>query len=193
MTKKTFRALALGALATSLVLTGCASGGTSTGETVSPAASEQTSVQRNAADEMFATMMIPHHEQAIAMSDIVLAKPDVAPEVLDLAQRIKDAQGPEIEQLQTWLEEWDVRSEDGMGHMDGMMSEDDMAALESAAGAEASRLFLQQMIAHHEGAVAMAETEVEQGSHPDVVAMAQAIIDAQQAEIAEMQQLLTEL
>ena len=153
----------------------------------------------NDQDVMFAQMMIPHHEQAIEMSDVVLAKDGVDPEVTDLANRIKDAQGPEIEQLTTWLEEWGSPMEEsggmdheamGHGSMDGMMSEEDMQALDAAQGAEAGQLFLEQMIVHHEGAVEMAQTQVDEGENADAVAMAQEIVETQQAEISTMEDLL---
>ncbi|MGC5076166.1 DUF305 domain-containing protein [Agrococcus sp. DT81.2] len=184
------RALGFSALALTLVITGCSAGGTPTGS------SQAAGTEANAADQMFVTMMIPHHEQAIEMSDVVLAKGDVDPRVLELAQRIKEAQTPEIEQMQAWLDDWGMGHGGmggGMGHGDGMMSDTDMQALEDASGVDASRLYLQQMIEHHEGAVDMAEAEVDGGQHPDVVALAQQMADAQTAEIAEMEQLLTEL
>jgi uncharacterized protein (DUF305 family) len=68
-----------------------------------------------------------------------------------------------------------------------------MAALADAEGEQAGRLFLQQMIAHHQGAVTMAETEVAHGADVEAIRLAQAIIDAQRAEIAEMNELLQEL
>ncbi len=74
-----------------------------------------------------------------------------------------------------------------------MMSEEDMAALESAEGREASRLFLEQMIEHHQGAIEMAEAEIEGGQNPDAVALAEKIASDQQAEIETMQELLTTL
>ncbi len=195
-TKQFHRALAAGALTLSLALTGCAASTTTPmpGMSGMPGASSASS-EANAADQMFLMMMIPHHEQAIEMSDVVLAKDDVDPRVLDLAQRIKDAQGPEIEQMEGWLDDWGMGhgGMGGMEHGDGMMSEDDMQALEDASGADASRLYLEQMIEHHEGAVEMAEDAVEDGQHPDVIALAQQMADAQTAEIAEMEQLLTEL
>ena len=80
-----------------------------------------------------------------------------------------------------------------MDHGGGMMSGDDMAALEAATGAEASRLFLEQMTMHHEGAITMAQDEVDNGQNPDAIAMAQTIIDTQTAEIATMQELLAQL
>ena len=80
----------------------------------------------------------------------------------------------------------------GMGHGDGMMSDGDMAALEAADGAEAARLFLEQMIVHHEGAIEMAQTELDQGANEEVIALAQAILDTQTTEIATMENLLTQ-
>lgn len=79
------------------------------------------------------------------------------------------------------------------GSMDGMMTEEDMAALDAATGTEASRLFLEQMIVHHEGAVEMAQIEVDSGTNPDAVAMAQAIIDTQNIEIETMREILQSL
>ena len=56
---------------------------------------------------MFAQMMIPHHAQAVEMSDMMLKKQDIPAEVTALATRIKAAQGPEIEKMTGWLEGWD--------------------------------------------------------------------------------------
>lgn len=84
----------------------------------------------------------------------------------------------------------------GMHHdsgMRGMMSEEDMATLEDAGGTEAGRLYLQQMTADHEGAIEMARDEVGAGENPQALALAQQVIEAQEAEIQEMQQLLQEL
>ena len=124
------------------------------------------------------------------------------PRVIDLADRIEAAQGPEIETMTGWLEEGgEPLSEEDMGGMDhgsgGMdmegMSEEDMTALDSSSGAEFDRMFLEMMIPHHQGAVDMAETEIADGSNPDAVDMAREIVESQTAEIEEMQTLLTEL
>ena len=80
----------------------------------------------------------------------------------------------------------------GMG-MSGMMSAEDMTALQNAQGLDASRLFLTQMIAHHEGAIAMAQTEIDSGRYRDAVAMARTIADTQQQEITTMQNILASL
>lgn len=159
--------------------------------------------ENNDADVMFAQMMIPHHAQAIEMSDLVLAKDGVDQQVLDLAQQIKDAQGPEIERMTGWLQGWGAEVPDtsmgsmggmGMGGMDGgMMSEEDMQALTDAEGPTASRLFLEQMVKHHTSAIAMAQTELSEGQNPEALELAQTIVDTQQEEITTMQELLATL
>ncbi|WP_370446242.1 DUF305 domain-containing protein [Cryobacterium sp. Y57] len=147
----------------------------------------------------FAQMMIPHHEQAVQMSDDLLAKDGLDHSVVDLATEIKAAQKPEITQLKDWLTAWgeDENSMSDMSGMDGssagMMSDDDMMALQHASGADASSLFLKQMTAHHEGAVAMAQLEIDNGENADARAMAANIVKTQSAEIAVMAELLAAL
>jgi uncharacterized protein (DUF305 family) len=161
----------------------------------------------NDADVLFAQGMIPHHQQAIEMSDMLLAKQGIDPGVVSLANQIKVAQGPEIQQMQGWLADWGVATTTApgggmpgmpghdMGDMggEGMMSEQDMAALRDAQGAEASKLFLTQMIEHHRGAITMAQTEVDKGQFSPAVEMARSIITSQQKEIDTMQQMLSSL
>jgi uncharacterized protein (DUF305 family) len=174
-----------------LTLAGCASSGGG-GMDNMPGMDSSTSDQAdvNNADIMFTTMMIPHHEQAVEMSDMLLAKDGIAPDVIAIAEQIKAAQGPEIELMESWLDDWGTGM-DGMGDMgDGMMSDTDMEALEGATGDDASRLFLRQMIEHHEGAIDMAQSEVDSGANPDVLALAQQIIDTQTTEIATMKGIL---
>ncbi|MFC7876175.1 DUF305 domain-containing protein [Isoptericola sp. NPDC057391] len=173
--------------------------------TMSSPTAEQSpaeSAQFNDADVEFAQMMIPHHQQAVEMSDLIAGKSGIDPRILDLAAQIKEAQAPEIEQLTAWLEQWgapvpesgSMGSMDSMDHgsMGGMMSAEDMQALEDARGSEAGRLFLSQMISHHQGAVAMAQTEIDEGENPDAIAMAKDIVETQQAEISTMNDLLAQ-
>lgn len=168
-----------------------------TASSESATSTSEVSSQHSEADVMFAQMMLPHHEQAIEMSDIILAKDGVPAEVTTLAEEIKAAQGPEIAQLTEWLEQWGEpmmpegdHGDHDMSQMEGMLSEEDLQELSDAPGPEAADLFLEQMIAHHEGAVAMAEDEVEDGSYQPAIDMARTIIETQQAEIDEMQGLL---
>src|ERR1700716_1838144 len=122
----------------------------------SPAATTTSAAQaHNQADVTFAQNMIPHHQQAIQMSDTILGKQNIDPRVMQLATQIKAAQGPEIQQMQTWLNQWGqptMSMTPGMGGTHGtpgMMSEQDMSALQSAQGVDAGKLFLTQMIQHH--------------------------------------------
>ena len=217
------KTLTVAALAASLGLAGCADGsGTSgsasasaqAGETgghasSSPAATPapDASADHNDADVVFAQMMIPHHAQAVEMSDIILSKPDVPADVAALAATIKAAQAPEIETMTGWLDAWNQPTEPADGHsghgkdghgtdghgMSGMVDEEGLDQLKAAPGVEASRLFLEQMIGHHEGAVDMAKQELSAGKHAGAIQLARDIITAQEAEIAEMKQLLTTL
>jgi uncharacterized protein (DUF305 family) len=156
-----------------------------------------SAVVLNEADVEFAQGMIAHHEQAIEMAEIAL-DPNIgaSPEVVDLATRIQAAQDPEVELMTRWLEAagepvtMDLSDGHDMSSMEGMMSADQMDALAAATGAEFDRMWLEMMIAHHEGAISQSETVKASGSNADVSALADEIIVAQQAEIAEMRALL---
>ena len=162
----------------------------------SPAASSSsTSAQFNDADVTFAQMMIPHHQQAVEMSAVILSKDGVDPQVTKLAEQIKQAQQPEIDTMTSWLTAWGKPADGGMGGMDhggdtGMMSGEQMQQLRDADAATGQRLFLEGMIAHHQGAVAMAEDEIANGTNPDAIALAESIVKAQNAEITTMEELL---
>ena len=197
--------LAAGATAALTALAGCADNrtagmdhGSSSSASAAPStpgpsgSSTPAAGPYNEDDVMFATMMIAHHNQAIEMSDILLAKEGVDAEVAALAQRIKAAQAPEVAQMTGWLTGWG--EDPGAGSMqhggdDGMMSEAEMGALKEATGAEATQLFLDGMIKHHTGAIAMARTELEKGTNPDAKKLAHAIRDTQEPEIDEMRRL----
>jgi uncharacterized protein (DUF305 family) len=164
---------------------------------------EAVSAEHNDADVMFARMMIPHHQQAIQMSEIVLAKQDQNPQVRQLAEQIKAAQDAEIDRLNAMLGAWgqepmalaDMGGMEGMDHggMEGMMSEEDLAALQQAQGTEAAWLYLDRMSVHHEGAVDMARDEAGNGQNPQAVALAEQVITDQEAEITQMEQMLERL
>jgi len=192
------------------------------GSAMMSAAPSAADAQHNAADLAFAQQMIVHHQGAIEMADLAPSRA-ASQQVKDLAVRIKAAQGPEIEQMQGWLTTWGAAmpsatnassSEDttgmdmgGMGSqgqmtsggvttamsIPGMMSDADMQQLTAASGTEFDRLFLQQMIVHHQGALEMAGTELAQGSSAAALALAQSIKTSQTAEITEMQQMLQTL
>lgn len=177
--------------ATALVLTGSACGMNSatSGQTTTTSA---TSAEVNPHDAMFAAMMIPHHEQAIEMSDLVPSRSDNR-QLKDLAQQIKDAQGPEIETMSGWLKEWGM-STMGMDHsghgMAGMMTDDDMQELEGLTGEAFDRKWLTMMIEHHEGAITMARRVKDSGSDERVRTLADQIITGQEKEITTMKGML---
>ena len=166
----------------------------------SASASSDVAADHNDQDTTFAQMMIIHHEGAIEMSQLAIERAET-PEVVALAERISAAQGPEIDEMTAWLSAWgeDVSPGDHGGmdmggmDMDGMSQEEMMTQLDGLTGAKFDQAFLEAMIAHHEGAIEMSEQQLADGQNPDAVALAEKIIADQQAEIAEMQELLSSL
>ncbi|MCO4254514.1 DUF305 domain-containing protein [Pseudarthrobacter cellobiosi] len=204
--KKTLT-ISAAAIAAAIALAGCSAGsgagssdtsttsGMNHGSSGMPSSSAPAaSAEFNNADTTFAQMMIPHHTQAVAMSDTMLKKEGIPAAVTDLATKIKAAQGPEIEKMTGWLESWGQPTDMPSAHsMSGMMGEEDMTKLEAAQGTEAAKLFLTQMIAHHEGAVMMAKTETSDGKNADAVQLSKDIVSSQEAEMQEMKNLLATL
>jgi uncharacterized protein (DUF305 family) len=203
-------ALLLGSAAlVATVLSGCgdtshtSSSHSSRAATTSPTASYGPAATgpHNAADVTFLTGMIPHHAQAVQMSDLALGRA-TDNEVKALATQIRNAQAPEIAAMSGWLAGWgeSVPNSHGAGHdmggmnaSDGMLSSDQLTELDGAAGTEFARLYLTGMTGHHVGAVEMARTELTDGQNADAKALATAIIAAQSREIATMKALLTKL
>ena len=173
---------------------------------------EVSTTEHNDADVAFASDMIQHHAQALSMVDMTLERP-LDPEVQTLAEDIRDAQAPEIETMADWLTSWGedvpetmrdhvnsghgggdasegLEGMEGMEDMPGMMSAEDMGALGDASDDEFQQMWLGMMVEHHEGAVEMAETEQAEGRFKDAVDLAGRIVDAQNAEIDIMRDLL---
>ena len=149
----------------------------------------------NDADIMFAQMMIPHHEQAIELADMALDPTLMASEqVKALASQIKNAQDPEIDVMTQWLSEWDQplmdMSEDHSMTMEGMLSIDELSALGQMSGEEFDQAWVSAMIAHHKGAIKMADTVKAEGKSAPVQELADAIIQAQKSEIDTLELLL---
>lgn len=139
-------------------------------------------------DVMFAEMMIPHHQQAIVMSELALTRSQNA-DVIALAKEIRAAQAPEIEQMKSW----GADGEEHMGHqMMGMLSDAEIDALKAATGTEFDQLFLKGMIAHHEGAIDMAQM-ILASKNDEVRTLGEAIVSTQTAEIERMKSMLAEL
>ena len=149
----------------------------------------------NEADVSFAQDMIPHHRQATEMAKMAESRSE-NPEIRELASKIIDAQQPEIDLMSGWLTSWDEEVPEEMSGMDhsggmpGMMSSEDMAALEKSSGDDFDQMFLTGMIEHHEGAIEMAKAEEEKGKFPDAIELARRIQKDQAAEIRTMKSLL---
>ena len=188
--KRTLMAVALAILA-ALTVAGCGS------DTDSNDSTGSSGAQFNDADVTFAQSMIPHHEQAVEMATMAQERASSS-EVQQLAEKIEAAQGPEIDTMAEWLEDWGQKvspdSEGGMGDSDGdmsgMMSDKDMESLGAATGAEFDQMFLEMMIEHHTSAIEMAKTEQQDGENPDAIVLAEKIEADQTAEIAQMEDLL---
>jgi uncharacterized protein (DUF305 family) len=191
-----------------LALSACADDGDtgpgsgSPGETGS---TQEAAADFNEADIEFASTMVPHHQQAIMMSQIAVDQG--GPEVAALAERIRAAQGTEIDTMTQWLDEWGGDTPMGMGEMDmqthdmsdmdmggmrmeGMMSAEDMQALMDSQGEEFDTMWLEMMIEHHEGAITMTQRQQADGANSEAVDLAGTMEQDQAAEIAEMEDLL---
>lgn len=201
--KNTVRRLLLtGSIAAALLGAGCSATagehGNSGGHAGTPAPSISAGSAHNAADVTFAQSMIPHHQQAVRMSELAATRA-TDPQVAQLATQIKTAQGPEIELMQGWLTAWGqptaIPGHDmgEMQSMPGMMTDEQMAALEGMSGAVFDREFVRMMIAHHQGAITMAKTEQADGSDPAAKELAAKIEKDQTAEIATLQEILARL
>ena len=161
--------------------------------TIATEASVPAASSFNAADVQFAQSMIPHHQQAVEMADIALDPTvEAGAQVHDLATRIKGAQDPEIAMMSGWLTSWeqpmqmDAGMSQGMPMTDGMMTDAEMTSLHNVKGAAFDTMWMQMMIRHHTGAIAMAQTLKTSGTNADVIALADQVITAQQSEIDEM-------
>ena len=203
-TKSTTRMRALGAVALTLTL-GTGLIACSDDTDTAAGASEVSTTEHNDADVAFASDMIQHHAQALSMVDLTLDR-QLDPKVQALAEDIRAAQAPEIEAMADWLTKWgeevpetmrdhvnsghDIEGMDGGGEMPGMMTSEDMDALENASDSEFQNMWLEMMVRHHEGAVEMAQTEQEDGGFKDAVDLAGQIVDGQTQEIDIMNGLL---
>lgn len=171
--------------------------------------------EHNAPDVSFTQLMLEHHEGALEMSELATSRAQSA-DVKKIAATIEEAQRPEIVLMEGWLTAWGEprdpakqsgmdhddtgdgdEAEGGMGHdgmdMGGKSQEEVMVELRKATGTDFDRQFLTDMIAHHQGAVMMAEQEQKDGQNPQAIELAGLIIDSQQTEIAQMQKQLTNL
>ena len=189
-------------LGLALVLGACAAD-----DSASDSAAKVSTTEHNDADVSFAIKMIQHHAQALTMVDLTAGR-TLDPEVQQLAEDIRAAQTPEIEEMSDWLTSWgedspetmrDHTNADGdMGNMEGddmgedmpgMMNQDELEELEKASDAEFQDMWLAMMVEHHTGAVQMATTEQEDGQYAPAIDLAGRITDSQTTEIETMNRL----
>ena len=198
------RAIAVATSAAVLLLGGCsAQSAGSPGDSAAAPTQTRTEVASGVNDEdlRFAQLMEPHHDQAVSMCEMVLSKRGVKPEVRKIAEEIRKVRESQIEILNEWNQSWnpgrdvEVPEDESAPHHGGhgLMTERQMQELDLADGSAAQRLFLEGMIRHHEGAVAIAEAEAMAGGYPDAVELAKEMVATQHAEIASMQQILAQL
>ncbi|WP_220449765.1 DUF305 domain-containing protein [Nonomuraea longispora] len=210
------RAALIVVMATVATLTGCSSSTTpqapradSTAPVIAPgrpgeqdrtlspaeAATAVPSPTANAADVTYVQDMIVHHRQAL---DMALLAPNRAQsaKVKGLADRIKAAQAPEIQYMTTWLREQEQKVPDhhaAHDGMPGMATPEQLEALRAATGKDFDRMFLQLMIAHHQGAITMSEKVLTSGSHIKIEELAGDVSVTQMAEIGRMREMRASL
>lgn len=186
-------------LTTLTALTACGGEGSEPGGTVHTAPG---GAEFNDADAEFATTMLQHHAHALHLVDLTLGR-RLGPEVRGLVEQVRSTRATEIQQLTTWLTDWerpvpetvrDHANAHGDGHgevgddLPGVPDADDLAALDSATDFE--RAWLELMVEHHEGALELAEDEVEDGHAREVRDLAGQMVRAQEAELETMATLL---
>ena len=204
-TRRSARILGMLTLGLALTLTACGND-----EPANDASTQVSDTDHNDADVAFANDMIQHHAQALSMVDLTVDR-TLDPEVQQLADDIREAQGPEIETMSDWLQEWNeeipdtMRDHSNAGHdmegmgdsmdgldsdMPGMMSGDDFDELENAPDSDFQTMWLEMMIEHHEGAVEMAQDQQNDGQYKPAVDLAGNVVDSQTGEIDTMKSLL---
>ena len=147
----------------------------------------------NDTDVHFLGMMVPHHQQAIDMSDVLLDSDVDDAKVRDLAQRIKDGQERENEQMRAWADEWGIEKdmEHHSAHIaNGMFHPEQLEQFEALRGDELRTAFLEMMHFHHNHVIKMTQDEVDRGGYEPLREMAKEMIEVQPAEMGEMEELL---
>jgi uncharacterized protein (DUF305 family) len=155
--------------------------------------SSSSNANYTGADVMFLQMMIPHHQQAIDISNLAM-KVSSDSELLELAKIIARDQAAEIKQMKAWLK--DAGASEDMGHsmdgMGGMLNDDELAALSAATGKEFDTLWLKGMTEHHDGAIHMTQM-IEDAQNADIKAFGTKVIKDQSEQIAQMKKMLARL
>lgn len=155
--------------------------------------SSSSNANYTGADIMFLQMMIPHHQQAIDISNLAMKSSQNA-ELIELAKIIARDQAAEIKQMKAWLT--DAGASEDMGHsmdgMGGMLNDDELAALSAATGKEFDVLWLKGMTEHHDGAIHMTQM-IEDAQNADIKAFGTKVIKDQSEQIDQMKKMLARL
>ena len=185
MTRPLLLALLVALAALVLLAAGCGGDG--------DAGAPATDAQAVPFDRSFIDAMVPHHEQAIEMARAAKAAGLTEPVLVDIADAIVETQQAEIDRMKAWREEWfgsaeiDPEGADALG-----MSMEEMGMPEGAtdfsAEADVDGAFAAMMIAHHEGAIAMAKLARERAQREEIASLAEDIIAAQQEEIETLRE-----
>ena len=142
-------------------------------------------------DLQFIDTMTDHHEGAIAMARVALDRA-THPELKEFARQIVDGQSAEVAQMAEWRAKWFANAAKAVNMaMPGMaasMKGMDNSHLRMLSGTEFDLMFIQMMLPHHEGALAMSRDALERAQHQEIKDLAQRIIDAQRREIEMMKQ-----
>jgi uncharacterized protein (DUF305 family) len=151
---------------------------------------------------MFFEMMIPHHQQAVDISDLAISRSKDT-ELVELAKKIREGQAAEIIQMKNWLA--DAGDSSMMGHgmnhgmnhsmgdgMGGMLTESDLSTLNSLSGSKFDAYWLRGMITHHEGALHMV-TMIRDSNRPEFRSFGKEIVSVQTVEIEQMKKMLSRM
>ena len=141
-------------------------------------------------DLQFLDTMIAHHEGAIEMAKAVEVKTENG-ELKSFAARIVADQTREIAQMKQWREQWFAGKPSALNmEMAGMadsMTGMNMTKINTASGKGLDMEFVNQMTPHHQGAIVMAREALTKAEHAEIKTLANQIIQAQEAEIRQMQ------
>lgn len=161
--------------------------GPGTGPNRGPGSGMGRGGEAGAVDAMFIEQMVPHHQDAIDMAEMAITSAE-HPEVVELAESIKESQSAENEQMREWYSEWfdaEVPDVGGRGMRGPMMgAETDLDRLRDAE--DFDKEFIEQMVPHHQMAIMMAQMARRSTNRPEMQQLTDSIIETQSREIEDM-------
>jgi uncharacterized protein (DUF305 family) len=172
--------LAISLLAVAVTLAGC--GGDDDGD-----AQETTSASGVPFDRAFIDAVVPHHQSAIAMAKAAKEEGLSQPALIEIADDIIVTQQPEIDRMLEWREKWygsreiDPEGAEALGLSEAEMGMEHTTE-DIRASVDIDQAFAEMMMAHHEGAITMAELALERAQHEEIKSLAEDIIEAQSRE-----------